>query len=101
MGKISDEAAKQLKEKWEELSKFKQELQEANDTLRELLDSMDEATEQSIASSSTITRQRRGKPGIDPDFKKLVKNQQAIIDKLEEDILNIEKELEELEKLFG
>ncbi|KAH8161248.1 hypothetical protein CIB48_g7010 [Xylaria polymorpha] len=101
MGKISDEAAKQLKEKREELSKFKQELQEANDTLQELLDKMDEATRQTISSSSVAARRRRGKSDTDADFQKLINNQQTIIDKLEEDILNTEKELQELEKLFG
>ncbi|KAI8943969.1 hypothetical protein F4801DRAFT_300028 [Xylaria longipes] len=101
MGKISEETAKQLNERREELSKFQHEVQKAKDTLQKILDEMDEVTQQTIVSSSNAARQRRGKSDTESNFQRLIDNQQTIIDKLEQDILNTEKELQELDELFG
>ncbi|RYC60179.1 hypothetical protein CHU98_g6022 [Xylaria longipes] len=101
MGKISEKTAKQLNERREELSKFQHEVQKAKDTLQKILDEMDEVTQQTIVSSSNAARQRRGKSDTESNFQQLIDNQQTIIDKLEQDILNTEKELQELDELFG
>ncbi|KAI0544504.1 hypothetical protein F4679DRAFT_35427 [Xylaria curta] len=101
MDKISDKIAKQLVEKRDELSNFKDELHEAVNLLQQLLDKIDEDTKQILASSSNAVRQYRGQPRTDTDFRQLVKNQEVIIDKLEHDIFNTKQELQQLGKLFG
>ncbi|TRX88385.1 hypothetical protein FHL15_010698 [Xylaria flabelliformis] len=101
MEKISDKIARQLVEKRDELSNFKNNLQEAVDILKQLLDKMDKDTQRILASSSIAVRQYRGQTNTDVDFQQLLKNQEIIIDKLELDILNTKQELQELGQLFG
>ncbi|KAI0854925.1 hypothetical protein F4860DRAFT_520351 [Xylaria cubensis] len=101
MEKISDKIARQLVEKRDELSNFKNDLQEAVDILKQLLDKMDEDTQRTLASSSIAVRQYRGQMNTDIDFQQLLKNQEVIINKLEHDIFNTKQELHELGQLFG